>query len=115
MNLEMRLISDEWKNCQVPRALDRFRKLALVHGADSAYSSWKYLASFRNEVRQQPAVFEIDVGDLFGAEFADSPPSNAKPSWSWHAVTFLSLDYPGSPADCRGLPALLLTRLQALT
>ena len=77
------------------RTLDCFGKLALMHGADPADSSWKDLAAFRNEVGQQPAVFEIDVGDFLGAELADSPASNAEPSRSWHyAVTFLSSRLP---------------------
>ena len=67
-------------------AFDSLRKQALMRRADSADSPGKYLSPFGNEMTQELSVFEIDIGDFFSAELADSFAPNTEPSWTWHSV-----------------------------
>jgi hypothetical protein len=80
----MASVCDERKNGQMSGALDRFRQLSLMRRADPADPAGKYLPPFGNEVRQQLAVFEVDVSNLFGAKLADSLAPNRKSPWCWH-------------------------------
>jgi len=65
-------------------AFDSLRQQALVRGAYSADSPGKYLSPFGNEMTQELPVFEIDIGDFFSAELADSFAPNTESSWTWH-------------------------------
>ncbi len=78
-------ISDEWKDGQMPGAFDGFRKQALVRRADSTDPPGQYLSPFGDEVTKELSIFEIDIGDLFRAKFADPLAPNAEPSWTWHS------------------------------
>jgi hypothetical protein len=68
----------------VSGAFDGLRKQALMRRADSADSPGKYLSPFGDEMTEELPVFKIDIGNFFGAEFADSLAPNTKPSWTWH-------------------------------
>jgi hypothetical protein len=65
-------------------AFDSLRQQALVRRAYSADSPGKYLSPFGNKMTQELPVFEIDIGDFFSAELADSFAPNTESSWTWH-------------------------------
>ena len=65
-------------------AFDGLRKQALVRRADSADSPRQYLPPLGDKVAEQLLVFEIDVGNLLRAEFADSFAPDTEPFWTWH-------------------------------
>jgi len=65
-------ISQKWKYRQMPGSFDRFRELPLVNGAHPADSARQDLPPLRVEVGKKPPVFEIDIGNLFGAKLAHS-------------------------------------------
>ena len=54
----------------MPGALDGFREQSLMDRADTADSPGKDFTAFGDEVGKQLPVFEIDIADFFGAEFA---------------------------------------------
>jgi hypothetical protein len=66
------------------RAFDGLCEQTLMRRADSADSPWQYLAPLGNEMAEEFSIFEIDVGDFFRAEFANSLAPNTKSSWTWH-------------------------------
>jgi hypothetical protein len=68
----------------VSGAFDSLRQQALMRRAYSADSPGKYLSPFGNEMTQEFPVFEIDIGDFFSAELADSFAPNTESSWTWH-------------------------------
>src|SRR6266853_407979 len=55
----------------IPRLLDRSRQTALVRHAHAGQASWRDLAAFRYELRQQTHIFVIDRLDLLDAELAN--------------------------------------------
>ena len=65
-------------------AFDGLRKQALMRRADSADSPGKDLSPFGNEMTEELPVLEIDIGDFFSAEFADSLAPDTEPFWTWH-------------------------------
>jgi len=69
----------------MPGAFNGFRQQALMRRADSADSPGQDLSTFRDEMTQKLSIFEIDIGDLFSAEFADSLAPNAESSRTWHS------------------------------
>ena len=80
----------------MPGAFDSLRKQALMRRADSADSPGKYFSPFGNEMTEELSVFEIDIGDFFSAELADSLAPNTESSWTWHyECAFLPYIGPG--------------------
>jgi hypothetical protein len=46
-------------------------------------------------VAEEFTVFEVNVGDFFGAKFADAFAPDAEPFWTWHSSWPFCDDGPG--------------------
>ena len=68
----------------MPGAFDGLREQALVRRAYAADSPGKDLPPFGDEMPEELGVFEVDIGDFFGAEFAHPLAPDTEPSWTWH-------------------------------
>jgi hypothetical protein len=69
----------------MPGALDGLREQTLMGRADSADSPGQDFSPFGDEVAEELSVLEIDVADLFRAEFAYSLAPDTESSWTWHS------------------------------
>jgi hypothetical protein len=78
-------ISDKWKDGQMSGTFDGFRKQALMRRADPTDPPGQNLSPFRDKMTEELPIFEVDIGNFFSAEFADSLAPYAEPSGTWHS------------------------------